>query len=42
MIKVNGENYNHDPKLLENVQTVLVGLKCRVLSDIENPIPDHL
>ena len=39
MIKVNGENHNHDPKLPENVQTVLVGLKRRVLSDIEKPIP---
>ncbi|CAF1419324.1 unnamed protein product, partial [Rotaria sordida] len=36
---VNGENHNHDPKLPENVQTVLVGLKRRVLSDIEKPIP---
>ena len=39
IIKVNGENHNHDPKLPENVQTVLVGLKRRVLSDIEKPIP---
>ena len=39
IIKANGENQNHDPKLPENVQTVLVGLKRRVLSDIEKPIP---
>ena len=39
IIKVNGKNHNHDPKLPENVQTVLVGLKRRVLSDIEKTIP---
>ena len=39
IIKVNGENHNHDRKLPENVQTVLVGLNRRVLSDIGKPIP---
>ena len=39
IIKVNGENHNHDPKLPENVQTVLVRLKRRVLSDIEKSVP---
>ena len=27
IIKVNGKNHNHDPKLPQNVQTVLVRLK---------------
>ena len=39
IIKVNDENHNHHPKLPENVQTVLVGLKRRVLSNIEKSIP---
>ena len=34
-----GENYNHDQKVPENAQTVLVRLKRQVLSDIEKPIP---
>ena len=39
IIKVNGENHKHDPKFSKNVQFVLVGLKRRVFSDIEKPIP---
>ena len=42
IIKINGENHNHDPKLPGNVQTLLVGLERRVLSAIEKPIPIHL
>jgi len=38
IIKSNGENHNHDPKLPENVQTVFCGLKRRMLSDIDQPI----
>ena len=38
IIKSNGPNHNHAPKLPENVQTVLSGLKRRILTDIDQPI----
>ncbi|CAF1564340.1 unnamed protein product [Didymodactylos carnosus] len=38
IIKSNGTTDNHDPKLPENVQAVLSGLKRRVLTDINEPI----
>ena len=34
----NGTNHNHDPKLPENVQTVLTGLKRRVLTETDQPV----
>jgi hypothetical protein len=39
IIKSSVGNHNHDPKLPENVQTVYRGLKRRVLTDIDEPIP---
>ena len=38
IVKPNGVNHNHDPKLPENVQTVLTGLKRRVLTEIDQPV----
>ncbi|CAF1545159.1 unnamed protein product [Rotaria sordida] len=38
ILKTNGGNHNHDPKLPENVQAVLCGLKRRVLTDIDQPV----
>jgi hypothetical protein len=38
IIKSNSENHNHDPKLSENVQTVLCGLKRRMISDADQPV----
>jgi hypothetical protein len=37
-MKSNDGNHNHDPKLSENVQTVLCGLKWWMLSDADQPI----
>ena len=38
IIKSNCDKHNHDPKLPENVQGVLCGLKRRILTDIDQPI----
>jgi FLYWCH zinc finger domain len=38
IIKSNGGNHNHDPKLPENVQAVYCGLKRRILTDIDEPV----
>ncbi|CAF4328575.1 unnamed protein product [Rotaria sp. Silwood2] len=38
IIKTNGKNHNHDPKLPENVRTMLCGLKRRILTDVDEPV----
>ena len=38
IFKSNGGNHNHAPKLSENVQTVLCGLKRRILSEPDQPV----
>jgi hypothetical protein len=38
LMNPNGEKHNHDPKLSENVQDVLCGLKRRIITDIDQPI----
>ncbi|CAF1313218.1 unnamed protein product [Rotaria sp. Silwood1] len=38
IIKSKAGNRNHDPKLPENVQRVLCGLKRRILTDIDQPV----
>ncbi|CAF4475878.1 unnamed protein product [Didymodactylos carnosus] len=37
--KSTATSHNHDPKLPDNVQIVLTGLKRRVLTDADKPIP---
>ena len=38
IVKSNGSDHNHGPKLPENVQVVLCGLKRRVLTDSDQPV----
>ncbi len=38
IVKSNSLNHNHAPKLPENVQAVLTGLKRRILIDIDQPV----
>ena len=38
IIKSNGSDHNHNPKLPESVQALLCGLKRRVLSDFDQPV----
>ena len=38
IIKSNGSDHNHDPKLLESVQALLCGFKRRVLSDFDQSV----
>ncbi|CAF1017368.1 unnamed protein product [Rotaria sp. Silwood1] len=38
IIKCNGITHDHDPKLNDNVEVVLTGIKRRVLADVDVPI----
>ena len=38
VIKLGCANHDHDPKLTENVQNVLIGLKRHVFTDVDQTI----